>query len=253
MEPKKGDTIAVWISCGAASAVALKKTVEMYGELCTIRAVNNPIAEEDSDNIRFLHDVSKWCGIEIEYARRERYPDDSAVSVWEHRSYMSGVSGAPCTVELKKRARQEWENNNKVQWHVLGFTSDEKPRHANFIRTERDNVLPVLIKAGLNKQACMDIITQAGLVPPRIYAMGYPNANCIGCVKATSPTYWNLVRRQHPEVFKARAEQSRRLGAKRTRYKGERMYLDELPEHAKGRSIKTMTIECSSFCEEKEL
>lgn len=40
--------IAVWFSCGAASAAALKLTVEKYGKV-DVRAVNNPVAEEDPD------------------------------------------------------------------------------------------------------------------------------------------------------------------------------------------------------------
>jgi hypothetical protein len=34
--------IAVWFSCGAASAVAAYKTIEKYGEGNTILIVNNP-------------------------------------------------------------------------------------------------------------------------------------------------------------------------------------------------------------------
>ena len=82
--------------------------------------------------------------------------------------------------------------------------------------------------------------------------MGYPNANCIGCVKATSATYWSHVKKMHPDVFAARAEQSRRIGARLVRHKGKRMFLDELPDGAKGRSMKHMDFECGLFCEEKE-
>lgn len=63
MKPKKGDTIVCWFSCGAASAIALQQTIEMYGDTCTIRAVNNPVAEEDEDNLRFKLDVESWLYI----------------------------------------------------------------------------------------------------------------------------------------------------------------------------------------------
>jgi hypothetical protein len=59
--------------------------------------------------------------------------------------------------------------------------------------------------------------------------MGFPNANCIGCVKATSPNYWSLVRKHYPEVFARRADQSRRFGSRLVRVKDERCFLDELP------------------------
>ena len=58
------------------------------------------------------------------------------------------------------------------------------------------------------------MIIKAGITPPAIYALGYPNANCIGCVKAASPTYWNLVRKTHPEVFEERAEDEQRIRGK---------------------------------------
>jgi len=59
MPVRAGDKIAVWFSCGAASAVAAKKTLEKYGDICTVRVVNNPVAEEHPDNQRFLKDVER--------------------------------------------------------------------------------------------------------------------------------------------------------------------------------------------------
>jgi len=246
-------TIAVWFSCGAASAVAAKLTVERYGKTCDVRLVNNPVAEEDADNLRFLRDVEQWTGVEVEFARNADYPNASAVEVWDRRGGMAFPNGAPCTVSLKKHARQQWEKANPVQWHVLGFTADERRRHERFILTERANVLPVLIDAGLTKEDCYQMIRDAGIELPRVYAQGYPNANCIGCVKATSSTYWNHVRQWHPEVFEERAEQSRRLGARLVRHKGARIFLDELPADAIGRPLKSMkAVECGLFCEEPE-
>lgn len=245
------ETIAVWFSCGAASAVAAKKTVEKYSSTHNIRVLNNPILEEDEDNRRFLKDVEKWIGIKIEIVTSKKYPSASAAEVWAAREFMSGPKGAPCTLELKKYARQEWERENKVDWHVLGFTADEKKRHDRFVLTERSNVLPILIDAGITKLDCYSIIQSEGLILPAIYSMGYPNANCIGCVKATSPTYWTHVRNMHPDVFEKRATQSRDIGAKLVRYKGKRMYLDELPEGATGRTMKNMDFECGIFCEER--
>lgn len=239
--------IAVWFSCGAASAVAAKLTLEKYSD---VRVINNPVVEEDADNERFLLDVEKWLGVKIERAVNSKYPHCSARGVWQQRSFMSGPLGAVCTVELKKRARQEWEESNKADWHVLGFTVDERDRYNRFILSERDNVLPVLIDAGLTKQNCLDMLLAAGIQPPRIYSRGFPNANCIGCVKATSPTYWSLVRKEYPDIYADRAAQSRELGARLVRYKGKRMFLDELPEGAKGRPLKNMQIDCGIFCEE---
>lgn len=243
--------IAVWFSNGAASAVALKLALEIYGH-AEVRAVNNPVAEEDADNLRFQRDISEWLGIEIERAIHPNYPNASAVEVWDRRKAMAFPHGAPCTIHLKKEARQHWEQANKPDWHVFGFTAEEHTRHDRFVMTERENVLPVLIDAGLSKQDCTDLLYAAGIKPPRVYAEGYPNANCIGCVKATSPTYWNLVRETRPDVFAARAEQSRRLGVTLVRVKNKRIFLDELSPDARGRPLKQLKMpECGIHCEER--
>lgn len=246
------ETIVVWFSCGAASAVAAKKTIEQYGDACTVRLVNNPVIEEDIDNVRFLDDVAQWLGVEIESAVNSKYPKCSAVEVWEDKQFMSSPYGAPCTLELKKKARQQFEMDNDIDWHVLGFTAGEEKRFCNFQSKERLNTLPVLIEHGLTKGDCFQILIEAGIELPRPYKQGLPNANCIGCVKATSSTYWNLIREKHSDTFSHRAEQSRRIGAKLVRHKGKRIYLDELPPDAFGRPLKDMDFECGIFCKTDE-
>ena len=246
-------TIAVWFSCGAPSAVAAYLTKEIYGNLlgAKVRVVNNPVAEEDEDNRRFLKDVEEWLGIPIEIAVNPKFPDASAQTVWEKAKAMSFRYGAPCTTELKKRARQHWEQHNKVDYHVLGITAEERKRHDKFVLTERDNVLPVLIHEGMTREACAQVITDAGIRLPDVYRRGYPNANCIGCVKATSPTYWNHIRRDRPDVFEQRAETSARFGVRLVRHNGERILLKDLPPDAVGRPLKSLDIpDCGIFCEE---
>ncbi len=219
-------TIAVWFSCGAASAVAAKKTIEQYGDTHNIRIINNPVEEEDVDNHRFLLDVEKWLGVPIESASNSKYPTCSAVDVWEKRQFMSGPHGAPCTLELKKMARQQYEMDHDIDLHVLGFTSEERGRFENFRDNERENTIHVLGYHNITKGECFQILNDAGIKLPRIYEDGYPNANCIGCVKATSPTYWNLVRAKHPVQFQQRAEQSRRIEIDKVQEAFDKTYTD---------------------------
>lgn len=244
-------TIAVWFSCGAASAVAAQSPLRRYGHVADIKIINNPVAEEDEDNQRFLKDVEKWLGVKIEFAINRKYPSCSAHDVWSKQRYMSGVQGAPCTGELKKEARRQYELNNHIDWHVLGFTSEEQKRSDRFIKGERPNLLPILIEENLTKKDCFEIIKAAGIKLPNIYNLGYPNANCIGCVKSASPTYWNHVRNMHPKIFQQRAELSRDIGCRLVKVKGERIFLDELDPKAKGRPMKNLDFECGIFCEER--
>ena len=46
----KNKRIAVWFSCGAASAVAAKITNDYYGYTNRVHICNNPILEEGEDN-----------------------------------------------------------------------------------------------------------------------------------------------------------------------------------------------------------
>ncbi len=243
--------VVAWFSSGAASAAAAKLASADHPSL---RIVNNPVAEEHEDNLRFLRDVEQWIGIKIETAKNFSYPDNSAESVWRKRGYMAGNKGAPCTGALKKESRRTWEDLNSFDgYHVFGFTVDEKTRHDRRV-ADGMKILPVLIDAGMTKQDCFDMIKAAGIDLPKVYSIGsrfgsgYPNANCIGCVKATSATYWNHVRETFPETFQARAELSREIGARLVRVKGKRMFLDELPPDARGRSMKTMKVECGITC-----
>lgn len=74
--------------------------------------------------------------------------------------------------------------------------------------------------------------------------------NCIGCVQAQSPSYWNRVRRYFPAVFEARAVLSRELGVrlvKGTAGERERIFLDELdPDMGAGEVDPAM--DCSLLC-----
>jgi hypothetical protein len=244
--------IAVWFSRGAASAVAAKLSVVKWARDHEVRVLTTPIKEEDEGNYRFEKDVEKWLDHPIEHVTHPDFPTGSAKDVWGKTKAMSFPTGAPCTRLLKRESRQIWENSNCPDWHVFGFTADEQKRHDRFVLTERSNVLPVLIYHKLTKEHCYDLLRRASIAPPRVYSWGLPNANCLGCVKATSPTYWNLIRDVAPEVFQDRAEQSRQLNVRLARHKGKRVFLDELPPDAKGRPLKSMSLECGIICEEPE-
>lgn len=247
--PKDGDTIAVWFSCGAASAVATRETIMRHGEMCNIRVINNPVVEEGWDNRRFLADVEKWLGITVEIATNPKFPDASAEQIWEKRKYMSGVSGAPCTSLLKKDARHHWEKTNHADWHVFGFTADEIRRHERFILTERPNVLPVLIDRNISKSDCFQILDHEGIELPVGYREGLISGNCRGCIKSKSPDYWRMIYSVWPEVFWSRANQSRRLGVKLVEVAGSRIYLDELDLTVQ-QKLDFSAPECGALCEE---
>lgn len=73
------------------------------------------------------------------------------------------------------------------------------------------------------------MLTGADIAPPLTYALGFHNANCLPCVKATSPAYWALIRKEFPDRFSRMAELSRKLNVRLCRINGERSFIDEIP------------------------
>lgn len=235
----KDGRLVVWFSCGAASACALKLVAdrEPLAVYCDVSSDEHP------DNARFLRDVEQWTGVTVQKIKSAKY--GSVEEVFEARQYMAGTAGAPCTVEMKKMPRFTFQRADDT--HIFGMSTDERKRIAGFEADNHDlNLSWPLVDAGMSKADCLQMLKDAGIALPVKYLQGYENNNCHGCVKATSPHYWNLVRKTNPEVFARRCEQSRRIGAKLVRYKGERIYLDELPPDAA--EVITEDLSCGPQC-----
>lgn len=241
--------IVSWFSCGTASAVTAKLVLAEYGKTHEVAIARCIVPEEEADNDRFSDDVEKWLGVPILKLASEEYA--SCEDVWRRTRYMAGVGGARCTVEMKKAVRHDFETAWWPDLQAFGYTADEADRADRFRDQNRDvRLITPLIKAGLTKQDCHAIIDRAGLVIPRMYRLGFNNANCIGCVQAQSPSYWNRVRKHFPEVFDRRATLSRELGVrlvKGTSGERERIFLDELDPDA-GLGEQEPPMECSLLC-----
>lgn len=231
----------VWFSCGAASAVAAKIAAGLYSDCDVVYC--DTMATEHPDNARFFDDVERWIGRPITRIRSERYA--TVDEVFEKRRYMSGVAGAICTTEMKKVPREAYQRPDDI--HIFGYTYEEQDRAAQF---EENNpslfVSWLLIDRFLTKFECLRTLRAAGIALPAMYGLGFAHNNCLGCVKATSPGYWNRTRRLFPDVFERRAQQSRAIGVRLARLNGERVFLDELPANEDGPDD---AIDCGPACQ----
>lgn len=226
----------IWFSCGVASAIAAKKylAVEPRAQLVRI-ALDN----EDEDNNRFAREWAEHLGREITELRSTEYKD--CWDVWERTRWLNGPGGARCSVELKKKVRQEFQRINDIQ--VFGYTSDEKQRAKVFAynNPEIDLRLP-LINGSYTKLDCFRILASTGIEPPLRYRQGYDNANCVGCVKG-GMGYWNKTRIDNPEVFERMSELEQRIGA--SCING--VFLKDLDPQA-GRHEDLVLPDCGLFC-----
>jgi len=217
--------VVAWFSCGAASAVAAKLAVEKYGDRAVV-VYCDTMASEHPDNIRFLADVEQWLGRSVVKIRSEFFA--SVDEVFEGTRYMAGINGARCTTEMKKVPRFKFQRPDDI--HVFGMTAEEPQRIANLEANNPELAFDWILRDyGIAKDMCFARLLRAGIVLPTMYELGYRNNNCIGCVKATSARYWQMIRRDFPDVFERRARQSRELGVRLTRVRGVRVFIDEIP------------------------
>jgi hypothetical protein len=243
--------IVYWFSCGTASAVNTMLGLAKYRHgNHVIRVARCIVAEEHPDNDRFAADCERWFDWPIENLRSTEY--DSCQEVWEKRRYMSGPGGAPCTLEMKKRVRQDLEQSWWPDLQGFGYTADEVGRVERFEKANPDvRLVSHLVQRGLKKEDCHAIVERAGLQLPEMYRLGFPNANCRGCVAAQSPGYWNLTRRVFPDVWEQRRALSRKLGVrlvKLTSGDRERVFIDDLDPDAGLTDPMPPAPECSLLC-----
>lgn len=233
--------VLAWFSCGDASAVACALALKEHPDAVIARIV---LTSEHSDNDRFAADCAKWYGRDIVNLASTEYADTWAV--WEKRKYIAGIAGAPCTTELKKAVRFEFQRADDL--HIFGYTVEEEHRAQRFRDSNHEiKVSFPLIDAQLSKADCHAIVRAAGITLPAMYLLGFDNNNCIGCPKGGAG-YWNMVRKHFPAQFDRMAELSRRLGARLIKQDGKRVFLDEL-RTTTGRQKDEITIDCSPFCD----
>lgn len=216
-----------WWSTGAASAIMCLLTLRETPDALVVRCETN---NEDPDNYRFEADVMRRLNRAPTILKSEEY--GTVWDVWQKRRYMSGRKGAPCTSEMKVKPRLAFQLPTDI--HVFGYTadSDDVERFERFQKNFFElTVKAPLIEAGITKAASLAMVEWMGIAPPRTYAMGFHNANCMqtGCVKATSPDYWSLYRHCFPDGFARTAAYSREIGCRLARINDERIFIDEIP------------------------
>ncbi len=226
-----------WFSTGISSFVAcyLAKDVD--------EIIYTHVPDQHPDSLRFLHDCERILGRKITILQSDRFSSVEDVMNFTHT--MNTPFGAPCTRYLKKEVRKKWERENPDHHtYVWGFDVNEAKRAENTCKalSDYDHEFP-LIENGLTKAEAHGIANKLGLKRPIMYDMGYPNNNCIGCVKG-GMGYWNKIRVDFPEVFERRAKQEREIG--RSCING--VFLDEL-EPNRGNINTEVMEDCTIACQ----
>ena len=230
-----------WFSGGVSSAVAIKIAIDYLDRIIYIH-----IDDQHPDTIRFVRECETWFDKPITILQ-SRYPNvESAVLAAGGRGYINGPRGASCTRLLKKRVRAEWESDHDeiLLEYVWGIDVQEANRVERIMASmpDQSHQFP-LVENNIQKKEAHQILKASGIERPEMYAMGYHNNNCIGCVKG-GMGYWNKIREDFPDVFAKRAALERRVGA--SCING--IFLDQL-EAGRGRHAGPLCDDCGIMCE----
>lgn len=265
-----------WWSGGITSAVACKLALDFFDD---VSIVFMDTKNEDEDTYRFKADCEKWYGQKIDtISRIARDKYNSIEDVWEKYKSLNVATGAICSAVLKRELRIEYQKSVEYDYQVFGFEFDKKEMNrALSIQKNYPNSKPIfpLLMMGYDKSQCIKIVSDAGISPPRSYAMGFNNNNCLntGCVQG-GIGYWQKMKKDFPDKFYKMAEREHKL----TKLKGkpvtmlkdqskeakksgnELVFLVKHPDYPelkciddmKARPVKPIT-DCNGFCGTNDL
>lgn len=232
-----------WLSGGISSLIA--------GVLCekVDEWIYIDIDDQHPDTLRFIHDFEKEYNVKVTILTSPYKNVENCVKAFN--GFKNPYSHfAPCTNYLKKRVRKEWEEQHRDCdiTYIWGFDYNETDRARRLIESnpQAKHLFP-LIEKKITKEEAHGIFYKMFTFPrPKMYDLGYPNNNCIGCVKG-GMGYWNRIRVDFPEVFLRRAKLEREIGYSILKDKKGAVYLDEL-EPTRGNMDMEIFPECGIMC-----
>lgn len=234
----KEDYTVCWLSGGVSSFIAGYMYKDAIDEFIYI-----DIENQHPDTYRFIKDCERALNKKVTILQSPYKNVENCIRT-------SGVikmpfGFAPCTNWLKKRVRKLWELNHKNYniTYVWGFDKKEIARKERLEESmpQFNHIFP-LITLGITKEESHSILEELGIKRPIMYDLGYPNNNCIGCIKG-GMGYWNKIRKDFPDVFEKYSKLEREIGHSILK----ECYLDELdPERGKN---KIVVPDCGINCQ----
>lgn len=208
--------IVCWWSGGVTSAVACKIAIDLFG-LDSCRMVMIDTRNEDDDTYRFKKDCEQWYGKEIEVISSDVYP--TIEDVWRRHISLNVATGAICSYQLKRIVRERWQKTNDYDYQVFGFEFEKKEFNRALsmkLNHPKSKAIFPLIMMGYDKNACMEIVKDAGIEIPMMYQLGFNNNNCFktGCVQG-GIGYWKKMKVDFPDKFERMANLEHELTDKK--------------------------------------
>lgn len=154
---------------------------------------------EDEDCYRFIRETAAAFPSHVELVW---LADGRTIwDVFKDRRFLGNSRQANCSAELKQKPARQWIRDNTDPTDtviIIGIDWTETHRIPAVERAYQ----PWTVRFPLtedthrySKQQLLDMCRSAGVEPPRMYAKGYPHANCGGgCVRAGQGQFIKLYR-----------------------------------------------------------
>lgn len=192
-------------SGGIGSFLATQRYLEHHPEAEVVLLFTDT-KTEDADLYRFLDDATRYL--------TDRFPNTGLKTLTEGRDIwqvfrderMLGNSRIdPCSRILKRDLSRKWIEDNVPENAdlIFGYAWDEIHRHerTKYRWAPRPVVSPMTEPPYLSKADMIRELEWCGIIPPRLYRLGFSHNNCGGgCVKAGIGHFTHLLR-VLPEVY----------------------------------------------------
>jgi 3'-phosphoadenosine 5'-phosphosulfate sulfotransferase (PAPS reductase)/FAD synthetase len=184
----------VMFSGGIGSWATAKRVIDRHGP-ADVTLLFADVRGEDADCYRFINDAARQLKAELVTVRDGRTIWD----VFKDDRFLGNSRLANCSKFLKQKPCHDWlEANCDPSDTVVYVGIDWQEIHR--LPAIKKAYLPYVAEAPmtrwpyLDKQQMLDMARADGLEPPRMYAQGYPHANCAGaCVRAGQAQWQHLL------------------------------------------------------------
>lgn len=192
----------VMFSGGIGSWASAKRLVDAHGTenvTCLFSDVKgdnpDPHIGEDEDTYRFIDDAIADLGCEY-----VRVADGRDIwQVFKDRRFLGNSRQANCSHTLKQAPAKKWlKENTTPETHTVAIGIDWTETHRlpaiSKAYEPYSVVFPMTEKPYMSKDKMIEWAENSGLVPPRLYGMGFSHNNCGGgCVRAGQGQFRTLL------------------------------------------------------------
>lgn len=190
------------ISGGMASAVCLFRVLERFGRDDVIACFAD-VRQEHADCYRFIDDVERVSGVQIERLGDGR----NCWDVWLCEMMLTNQQSGGClaSYHLKKKVLAKHAASvatPETATIYIGFGPDEEDRQQRIRKASEWNFnFPLCWPQRMWRCDLADDLRSRGIAPPTMYAEGYPHANCAGACILAGATQWAGLLKDNPKLY----------------------------------------------------